>query len=115
MSENTRYWAKFIIYIILSMLTPWATLFTSMSPDKINAMLWPEWVGTIITSVIAGLIAARAFFDTSSGVIKADKEWEEYLNDVNTQVKEQLNHGNPIPTNTVIPQNNTVKAMIKKS
>lgn len=82
---DIRYKVKFIIYVILALLTPWSTLFTSTSPEKIANMLWPEWIGVLISSIVAGLIAARAYMDTSSGVKVADKEWEEYLSDLNKE------------------------------
>lgn len=84
-NSDTRYKVKFFIYVILAVLTPWSTLFTATSPEKIASMLWPEWIGILISSVVAGLIAARAYMDTSAGVKVADKEWEEYLSDLDKE------------------------------
>lgn len=87
LDETKLYWVKFTIYVIIGFLSPWATLFTTSSVEQILSMGWVGWVGATITSLIATLTAARAYLDTTSGTIKADKEWEEWVDDIENAKK----------------------------
>lgn len=107
LSEKQLYWIKFIIYVGTAMLTPWATLFSGSTTQDIMAMGWHNWVGIAISDIITGLIAARAFIDTTAGRIAENKDWEDWEKDVEIEVKNRLN------TNVVQSDNNISEQNVK--
>jgi len=100
LNEKQLYWIKFIIYVGTAILTPWATLFSGSSAQDIANMGWHNWMGVAISDIITGLIAARAFLDTTAGRIAENKDWEEWENDVKSEVKNRLNTTVPVSGNS---------------
>ena len=99
LNEKQLYWIKFIIYVGTAILTPWATLFSGSSAQDIANMGWHNWMGVAISDIITGLIAARAYLDTTAGRIAENKDWEEWENDVKSEVKNRLNTTVPVSGN----------------
>ena len=87
---KSSYWVRIGIYILISMLVPFATFFSNITPEMAKTMEWHAWVGNILSCLVSGLITIRAFLDTTSGRIASDKEWEEYLKDVKIEVDSRL-------------------------
>lgn len=105
LSEKQLYWIKFIIYVGTAILTPWATLFSGSTAQDIANMGWYNWMGVAISDIITGLIAARAFLDTTAGRIAENKDWEDWEKDVNIEVKNRLNL-NAAPSDSNISERN---------
>ena len=89
---SKSYWCRFFIYIAISILVPFATLFSNLTTEVVNGMSWFSWVGNILSCLVSALVTIRAYLDTSSGRIASDKEWETYLKDVKDEVDNRLNN-----------------------
>lgn len=105
LSEKQLYWIKFIIYVGTAVLTPWATLFSGATAQDIANMGWYSWIGVAISDIITGLVAARAFLDTTAGRIAENKDWEDWEKDVKDEVKNRLNANAPQDDNNISVQN----------
>lgn len=84
------YWVKIFLYILISILVPFATFFSNLTPEVAQSMAWHGWVGNILSCIVSSLITIRAFLDTTSGKIESDREWEEWEADVKKEVQDRI-------------------------
>lgn len=56
---------RFVIYMALAAITAFTPALEALTPDKMAAMHWPQWIAYMLTPLGAVLVTYRSFIDQS--------------------------------------------------